>query len=175
MLYFLYFRKNENLLIFKKNLFAMYDFGIKRMLAYLDDEYEIIRSDYSGTELLSEVVHCLDWLFPAWKTNAGLGESAPEFVLSILRLTEDTFNVGSQSEWLHHIYEEVLDVYSTSRELNLFVFKEKCNDKIMNMSDDEFLKTFGKEERDMTSMELSNAFESYQNELLNVEVNDFRF
>lgn len=136
-------------------------YQIQQYIDALNDDYEILRNEYSGTELFTEVIHFLDWFFPNWKTNRGLGEGAPEFVLTTIRSTEDHFYDSSQMEALRNLYLEIIDAYPTSKSFFNDGFTQSCHTHLGDLSDDEFEDLFGKLPEDMSKIEFEDAWDSY--------------
>ena len=79
----------------------------------IDEDYQILQNEYSGTEQLHEVLHFLDLAFPEWKTHKGLGAGAPEFVLWVINHTSETCHTYSMREYLKLLYTEIADTYES--------------------------------------------------------------
>lgn len=148
---------------------------VQEYIDSLNEDYELIRNEYADTELFKEIIHCLNWLFPNWKTNANLGHGAPEFVLTTIHQIEDSFNNDRQVNWLKALYDEILDTYTDSKNFYFTDFQNQCHQAITNMSDDEFLDFYGKEEESCSDMDLEHSYYLYKEQRLNMTPYDFFF
>ncbi|TVZ23759.1 hypothetical protein JM84_2713 [Dokdonia sp. Hel_I_63] len=145
----------------------MYNFQLDEYVDSLNEDYELIMNEYSGTELFSEIIHALNWLFPDWKMNKELGCGAPEFVLSVIHNTEEIFESSCQKEFLKFLYDHITDCYDSSRIFYNDSFKMKCNNILANLTEDEFEREFGMLESKMTKKEICKSFEIFQKKLSN--------
>ena len=146
----------------------MYNFQLEEFVASLNEDYEMIMNEYSGTELFSEVIHALNWLFPDWKMNKELGESSPEFVLTIIHAVEDCYEESLQIEWLILLYDEILELYPKTKLFHKDSFEQQISNEIFNLSEDEFCDYFGKDESEMTADEIDVALASYEEDRLSL-------
>lgn len=139
-------------------------YQIQDYIDSLNEDYEMLRNEYSVTEIFNETVHFLDWFFPYWKTNQGLGNGAPEFVLTTIRSIEDHFYDSSQLEGLTNLYLEITEAYQTSKSFFIDGFTSSCHTELGSLSDDEFENLFGKLPDKMSKTEYDDVWDLYVQE-----------
>ena len=88
--------------------------------------YDQILYNYSGSVQLEEIFHFLDLAFPKWKTNGGLGEFAPEFVIWLLEHTSESFQNDSFFDFLKFLYFEIAEEYLKYEESQTYSFDIEC-------------------------------------------------
>ncbi|RXG16555.1 hypothetical protein [Leeuwenhoekiella aestuarii] len=88
--------------------------------------YDQISYNYSGSVQLEEILHFLDLAFPKWKTNGGLGEFAPEFVIWILDHSSESYHNDSFFDFLKFVYFEIAEEYPKYEESQAFSFDLEC-------------------------------------------------
>jgi len=124
-------------------------------------DYENILHNYISTPLCQEIMHGLDWLFPKWKTNMGLGDNAPEFILTIYYELEHDIYSLPQRTFLDMLYANLSASYPESQAYNSAQFKELSEDKIYAMGEDEFYSYFKKDISSCTHDDLERAAQLY--------------
>lgn len=82
---------------------------------YHDNPAMMALYNYRHTELYQEIVLFLNDLNADWRKNKELGEYAADFILRIIQAFEQEPNNHTFVEWLHAIYEEIADRYSTTK------------------------------------------------------------
>jgi len=141
----------------------------------IDEDYQILQNEYSGTEQLHEILHFLDLAFPEWKTNEGLGVGAPEFVLWVVNHTIEACHTNSMREYLKLLYIEIADSYQTSKEFHTNSFKENCYCDFIQMDDDLFFEKFETDFESLSDFQIDDLFKKYHSDKLTQEPFNFKF
>jgi len=84
-----------------------------------NEDYELLREEYEGTQVYEDFVSFMDFLNPDWRKEKELGEWAPEFCLNYIQqyenLLEDEDIQISFKSWLAEQYKEISEEYDNSK------------------------------------------------------------
>ena len=150
-------------------------YQIQEYIDELNEDYEFIRQSYAGSELLDEMIHCLNWLHPNWNTNRALGTGAAEFILSIIYMVEDSYHEDKQGVWLELMYACVGDAYPNAEAFYSSNFSDKCHWEIMQFTDEEFLGFYGVALASCSNEDFDKAHDKFYNMHVNEAPLDFKF
>lgn len=141
----------------------------------INDSYEIICEEYSGTELYIEIIHLMNLAFPEWRSHSGIGNGAPDFILENLEHYQETLEHSSQRQWLITLYLGLADSYWEAKDFYNDSFKAACDEKVAAMDLDEFESEFGKQVDQMSDEELNNCFKDFWLSKIDEIPYDFKF
>lgn len=105
-------------------------------LAEKNKDYNELLENHSHTELYFEMIHFMALAFPNWNSNYGIGEIAPEFILTSIQNLDfvEDFNEGNTFENLKAIYFELVDNYPKSKSW----YQSHVSEKIYNKFNEAF-------------------------------------
>ncbi|WP_397364507.1 hypothetical protein [Olleya sp. R77988] len=87
--------------------------------------------EHQGTELYQEIIHYMNWLYPKWNSNLGIGYGASEFILTAIQNLEGISDFSSENRQtnLETLYEQLSFWYARTKEWYQSTLKENMYDK----------------------------------------------
>lgn len=103
-------------------------------------DYIDLLENYSRTEIYFEIVHFMNWFYPEWNSNYGIGEVSAEFILTAIQNLEflENFNKKTTFKNLKAIYLELAHSYSESKAWYQSTISERIYNKFNKTYPDEF-------------------------------------
>lgn len=102
-------------------------------------DYIQLIEEYSNTEMYNEIIHFMNWFYPEWNSNYGIGEIAPEFILTAIQNLDflGNFNEENTFENLKAVYLELADSYPKSKDWYQSNISERIYNKFNEAYPDE--------------------------------------
>ena len=102
-------------------------------------DYIQLIEEYSNTEIYKETIHFMNWFYPEWNSNYGIGQYAAEFILTTIEnvKSSEVYNSDSTFLFLKELYSEIVDGYKECKKVCKFSLSERIYQNFIEKHNDE--------------------------------------